>query len=86
MGICGLSGIDLSYYGHVFGGRNPIISFTKKKKIKREKLFVFGWEGDGERGFQRMINQNFGYILNAMLENMMIYQSKFTLCVLNFVS
>ena len=33
-----------------------------------------------------MINQNFGYILIAMLENMMIYQSKFTLCVLNFVS
>lgn len=53
MGISGLSGIDLSYYGHVFGGRNPIISFTKKKKIKREKLFVFGWEGDGEReGFR----------------------------------
>ena len=23
----------------------------QKEKIKRENLFVFGWEGDGERGF-----------------------------------
>ena len=36
MGICGLSGIDLSYYGHVFGAGIRSFHLPKRKKLKEK--------------------------------------------------